>query len=78
MLERAELAENGRVLRPAGGTLTRGPGRPSIARPKTAISVRLDQDVLAELRKSGPGWSGRINEALRKALGLQDKAARRG
>lgn len=69
-LARAELAEGGKVLRPAQGTLTRPRGRPKMANPKEQVSVRLDGDVLAALRRSGPGWQARMNAALRKALGL--------
>lgn len=69
-LARAELAENGRVIRRAAGTLTRGPGRPRIANPKKQVSVRLDPDVIDALRQGGPGWQGRMNDALRKALKL--------
>ncbi|MDE2860982.1 MAG: BrnA antitoxin family protein [Chloroflexota bacterium] len=35
---------------------------------KEAISIRLDQDVLAYYRASGRGWQSRINEALRKYI----------
>ncbi|MCK0196889.1 BrnA antitoxin family protein [Ancylobacter sp. 6x-1] len=69
-LDRAELAEGGKVLRPAQGTLTRGRGRPKIDKPKEQVSVRLDPDVLSALRSGGPGWQVRMNEALRKALGI--------
>ena len=50
--------------------MKRGRGRPPIANPKQQISVRLDADVLAGLKASGPGWQARMNDALRKALGL--------
>ncbi|WP_132033795.1 BrnA antitoxin family protein [Aquabacter spiritensis] len=69
-LARAELAEGGKVIRPAQGTLTRPRGRPRVDSPKAQISVRLDTDVLAALRASGPGWQARMNDELRKALGL--------
>jgi uncharacterized protein (DUF4415 family) len=46
-------------------------GRPRLANPKQQVSVRLDADVLAKLRASGPGWQGRMNAALRKELGLK-------
>lgn len=70
MIARAELAKNARVLRPAAGTVTRARGRPKTENPKQQISVRLDRDVLAALRTAGPGWQARMNDALRKALGL--------
>ena len=37
---------------------------------KELISLRLDQDLLAHFQDDGPGWQDRINEALRKAAGL--------
>ena len=45
-------------------------GRPKSAGPKEAVNLRLDADVLAYFRETGPGWQSRINEALRKAAGL--------
>jgi uncharacterized protein (DUF4415 family) len=45
-------------------------GRPKLAAPKEPVNIRLDPDVLAHFRSSGPGWQSRINEALRKAAGL--------
>jgi uncharacterized protein (DUF4415 family) len=51
-------------------------GRPKAENPKTLISLRLDPDVIAHFRASGPGWQGRINDALRKAGRLPRKAAR--
>ena len=44
---------------------TRGPQKTLT---KVAINIRLDADVVAALRASGPGWQGRINEILRKAV----------
>lgn len=37
---------------------------------KDLVSLRLDKDVLATLRASGSGWQSRVNEMLRKGLGL--------
>ena len=45
-------------------------GRPKTDHPKIAVSLRLDQDVLARFKASGPGWQTRINRALRDAAGL--------
>ncbi|MEX6505047.1 BrnA antitoxin family protein [Jiella sp. M17.18] len=67
---RAEVAENGVVIEPAKGTLTRGPGRPPLERPKQRVTVRLDQDVALALRESGRGWQTRMNAALRQWLAL--------
>jgi uncharacterized protein (DUF4415 family) len=45
-------------------------GRPKSAAPKRAISLRLDEEVVAHFRRSGRGWQSRINTALRKAAKL--------
>lgn len=45
-------------------------GRPKSAAPKVSTTLRLDPDVLDRFRATGPGWQSRINEALRKAVGL--------
>jgi uncharacterized protein (DUF4415 family) len=37
---------------------------------KQQVTLRLDPDVLAKFREGGPGWQGRINTALRAAVGL--------
>ena len=63
--ERAEIREGERIVRPA-----RAVGRPKKAARKEAVNIRLDPDVLAHFRATGPGWQLRINEALRKAAGL--------
>lgn len=74
MLDIAEFAIGGKVIRPATGYL--GPngvvrGRPPLrGEAKRQVTLRLDPDVIAKFRECGPGWQGRINEALRKAVGL--------
>jgi uncharacterized protein (DUF4415 family) len=69
-LDRAELAIGGKVVRPANGTLTRA-GRPPLGvAAKRQVTLRLDPDVIERFREGGPGWQGRMNEALRKAVGL--------
>lgn len=45
-------------------------GRPKSTAPKSAVSLRLDPDVVAYYRASGRGWQSRINETLRKAAKL--------
>lgn len=47
----------------------RSPGRPKAELTKTAVSLRLDADVVDYFRKTGPGWQTRINAALRRAMG---------
>ncbi|WP_375398759.1 BrnA antitoxin family protein [uncultured Sphingomonas sp.] len=74
MFDIAEFSIGGKVIRPATGYL--GPngvvrGRPPLrAETKRQVTLRLDPDVLDRFREGGPGWQGRINEALRKAVGL--------
>lgn len=41
-------------------------GRPKGSN-KEQIALRIDKDVLAKFRATGPGWQTRINEALRRA-----------
>ena len=41
---------------------------------KQLVSLRLDRDVIAHFRKRGPGWQRRINDTLRKAARLRNKA----
>lgn len=35
---------------------------------KIPVSLRLDPDVVEELRKGGPGWQTRLNAILRERL----------
>jgi uncharacterized protein (DUF4415 family) len=35
---------------------------------KVLVSLRLDQDLIDRLRASGPGWQGRANDMLKKAV----------
>ena len=43
-------------------------GRPPVARPKAALTMRVDADVLDALRATGPGWQTRVNELLKNAV----------
>ena len=45
-------------------------GRPKSNNPKVAVSLRLDQEIVARFKASGPGWQTRMNDALREAAGL--------
>jgi uncharacterized protein (DUF4415 family) len=63
--ERAEIREDGRLIRAA-----RPVGRPKKEAPKEAVNIRLDPDVIAHFRVGGRGWQSRINAALRKVAGL--------
>lgn len=53
--------------------IRRGRGRPKAAVTKEQVTVRLDPDVLAKLRESGPGWQTRINGILRQAVGIPEE-----
>lgn len=55
------------VLPDLAESIRRSRGRPKAENPKKQIAFRLDQDVIERFRRSGPGWQGRMNEALRKA-----------
>lgn len=52
-----------------GGVLVRR-GRPKKAQTKLHVSLRLDPDVVASFKASGPGWQEWINDALRKSARL--------
>jgi hypothetical protein len=53
-----------------GGRLIRR-GRPPLSgKPKTAITLRLDEDVVSAYRETGDGWQTRINADLRRARKL--------
>ncbi len=41
-------------------------GRPRSSNPKIPVSIRLDQDVIAKFKATGPGWQTRMNEVLRR------------
>jgi hypothetical protein len=54
-------------------------GRPPLSgKPKTAITLRLDVDVVEAYRETGEGWQTRINADLRRARKLRTATARRG
>ena len=55
---------------PALAEALRRGGRPRSESPKQAVSIRLDQDVIARFKAGGPGWQSRMNDALRQAAGL--------
>lgn len=70
MLEDAEYYHGNTFIR-------RGPpGRPKSDSSKELVSLRLDQDVLAYLRSSGPGWQTRVNGLLRELMAGGDALQR--
>lgn len=46
-------------------------GRPPLATPKQPVKLRLDPDVVAVLRATGPGWQTRVNTILRERFALK-------
>lgn len=44
-------------------------GRPAGSN-KVQIALRADREVVERFKAEGPGWQTRMNEALRKAVGL--------
>jgi uncharacterized protein (DUF4415 family) len=52
------------VIRKAGKTI----GRPRLANPKVAISLRVDADALRRWKAKGPGWQTRMAEVLKSAV----------
>lgn len=47
-------------------------GRPLAVAPKQQVTLRLDREVVAKLKASGPGWQTRTNEALKRWLNRQE------
>jgi uncharacterized protein (DUF4415 family) len=52
-----------------GGKLIRR-GRPPSPTRKQSVKLRIDPDVLAVWRASGPGWQTRINDTLKRAAAV--------
>jgi uncharacterized protein (DUF4415 family) len=61
----------GTKLADAAALVMRRRGRPKLDKPKEAIKLRLDSDVVESYRKTGDGWQTRINADLRKARKLE-------
>ena len=51
-------------------SIKRTRGRPALEHPKKLVTLRLDADVYRRLKNTGPGWQSRVNELLRKTVGL--------
>ena len=43
-------------------------GRPKLAHPKVAVTVRYDAEIIERFKESGEGWQTRMNDALRDWL----------
>lgn len=68
--ELAELRPFREVFPDLAASIDRKLGRPKSETPKKAISLRLDAEVIERFKAGGDGWQSRMNEALRKAVGL--------
>jgi uncharacterized protein (DUF4415 family) len=43
-------------------------GRPPLASPKVSTTIRLDADIVAAYKLTGPCWQSKINATLRQAI----------
>ncbi len=43
-------------------------GRPPLANPKVAVTIRYDADVVSAFKATGTGWQTRMNEVLREYI----------
>ena len=67
----ARAKRGSEVLSPAFiAKVKRSPGRPRLEQPKTAVSLRLDADVVDHLRSKGPGWQTLVNDRLAELISL--------
>jgi len=67
----AEAAFKNATTKPADPTPA--PTRTSVPIGKELVSLRIDRDVLEHFQEEGLGWQDRINQALRKASGLDSR-----
>jgi uncharacterized protein (DUF4415 family) len=51
-------------------SIARSRGRPVTDNPKKQVTLRLDADILDRYKLTGKGWQSRLNDDLRKAVGL--------
>ena len=52
----------------SSASIKRGPGRPASQVKRPTLNMRVDADVLAAFKATGPGWQTRINALLRDAV----------
>ena len=63
--EDAQAAEQTQAI---AALIERKRGRPVQGEPKTAISLRVPDSVLAAFKATGPGWQARMTDALQDWL----------
>jgi uncharacterized protein (DUF4415 family) len=68
----AEAAFKKATTKPADPTPA--PKKTSLPIGRELVSLRIDRDVLEHFQEGGLGWQDRINQALRKASGLDSQA----
>ena len=68
--EAATLRPLAEVAPDLAESFKRSRGRPPADMPKKQVTLRIDAEVLDRLRASGKGWQGRVNDVLKKAVGL--------
>jgi len=49
-------------------SIKRGRGRPPVDVKRPTLNMRIDAEVLAAFKATGPGWQTRINAVLRDAV----------
>ncbi len=64
----------GEVFAEMGLPLPKKRGRPPKKAPKQQVTIRLDADLLAELRALGKGWQTQVNAALREWIERRKKS----
>jgi len=67
----AEAAFKNATKNPAGPTPA--PRKTPVPVGKELVSLRIDRDVLEHFQEGGLGWQEKINQALRKASGLDSR-----
>ena len=73
--EIAQLRPASEVFAEMGLALPKKRGRPRKKEPKRQVTLRLDADLLEDLRSLGKGWQTKVNAALREWMAQQKKAS---
>jgi uncharacterized protein (DUF4415 family) len=48
-------------------SIRRARGRPPVANPKQAVTLRLDPETVERFKSQGPDWRARMSDVLRRA-----------
>lgn len=65
-----KAAQDDPDAQPVNGLMRKKRGRPFAKVTKTKVSIRLSPEVLEALRATGKGWQTRVDDVLRKEMGL--------